>query len=339
MSRDVRVTGTEIVFACEPGETVLDAAERAGFAIPYSCRKGVCSTCEGRLSAGTAELRGRSRIEGPADDVLLCQTRPISDIDIAPQRITRAVPPERLAIDAKIHKITHLAGVAVVALRFPTGVRVKFRAGQYLTVALPDGDTRNYSMANPPHQNDGAVLHIRRVPGGRFSGAFLDGLAKGDTLKAELPFGEFCLDHDSDRPALLVATGTGFAPVKAIIEDQIKRGGGRRLHLYWGARHHEDLYLADLPTRWAAKYDWFTFTPVISRPDAGWTRRTGHVHRAVLDDHDDLSGHDVYACGNPDMTTAARADFVAQAGLDPQRFFCDAFVASGGVPPLAAVSG
>ncbi|WP_214366161.1 2Fe-2S iron-sulfur cluster-binding protein [Pseudonocardia sp. H11422] len=337
MTHDVRVAGTEIVFPCEPDEAVLDAAERAGFTMPYSCRKGVCSTCEGGLTAGAADVRGRGSLDGPADGVLLCQTRPRSDVEIAPQRIARREPPARKTVTAKIHKITHPADdVAVVALRFPIGVRAKFRAGQYLTVALPDGDTRNYSMANPPHQNDGALLHVRRVPGGRFSGEILGGLAKGDTLRVELPFGEFCLDADSDRPAVLLATGTGFAPVKSIVEDQVKRGDDRPLHLYWGARRQTDLYLADLPTQWARRYDWFTFTPVLSDPGAEWAGRTGHVHRAVLADHPDLRGHEVYACGNPAMTAAARDEFTSGAGLPADRFYSDAFVPSGDSQPVAS---
>jgi NAD(P)H-flavin reductase len=133
---------------------------------------------------------------------------------------------------------------------------------------------------------------------------------------------------------VLVATGTGFAPVKSMVEDQIKRSGDRRLHLYWGARSREGLYLAELPDRWAEKHDWFSFTPVLSRPDPAWSGRSGYVHGAVLADHADLGSHDVYACGNPDMTAAARADFAA-AGLDPDRFFCDAFVASGDARPIA----
>jgi NAD(P)H-flavin reductase/ferredoxin len=335
MTYDVRVAGTEIVFPCEPDEAVLDAAERAGFVIPYSCRKGVCSTCQGGLTAGTADVRGRGGIEGPAEDVLLCRTRPRSDLQIAPHRIARREPQVRRTLTAKVHKIIYQADdVAVLALRFPTGVRVKFRAGQYLTVTLPDGDTRNYSMANPPHRNDGVLLHVRRVPGGRFSGEILDGLAKGDTLQVELPFGEFCIDAQSQRPVLLVVTGTGFAPVRSIVEDQIRRGADRPMHLYWGARKEADLYQADVATTWAATHGWFSFTPVLSDPEAGWTGRTGHVHRAVLADVPDLRGHDVYACGNPAMTAAVHDEFAHIGGLPPDRCFSDAFVPSGDAAPV-----
>lgn len=332
----VTVAGTAISFPCEPGETVLDAAERAGYSIPYSCRKGVCSTCEGGLVSGRAEVRGRGLAEGPADGVPLCQTRPCSDLGVAPKRIAERGQPARKTVTAKVHRITRpCTDVVALQLRLPTGQRARFTAGQYLKVFLPDGDSRNYSMANPPHQNDSVQLHIRVVPGGRFSDGVLPGLAKGDPLTVELPYGEFSLDHDSDRPAVLVATGTGFAPVKSIAEDQLKRRADRPLHLYWGGRHEEDLYMNELAAGWAARAPWFTFTPVLSRPDPGWTGRTGWVHRAVLEDHPDLGGHEVYACGSPTMTGAAQADFTTLAGLDPDSFHCDAFLPSGEPAPVA----
>jgi NAD(P)H-flavin reductase/ferredoxin len=336
MTHDVRVAGTGIVFPCEPDEPVLDAAERAGFALPYSCRKGVCSTCEGGLRAGAVDVRGRGGLDAPADGVLLCRARPRSDLEIVPQRITRREPPVRKTLTATVHKITRpAADVTVVALRFPIGVRARFRAGQYLTVALPGGDTRNYSMANPPQKNDGALLHVRHVPGGRFSGEVATGLRKGDTVAVELPFGEFCLDDGSDRPVLIVATGTGFAPVRSIVEDLIARGVRRPVHLYWGARRQADLYLAEVVAGWAAAHGWFSFTPVLSRPDPGWTGRTGHVHHAVLADVPRLHGHDVHACGNPEMTTSARVAFTGAAGLPADRFFSDAFLPSGDAEPAA----
>jgi NAD(P)H-flavin reductase/ferredoxin len=327
---DVRVAGAEIVFGCRPGETVLDAAERAGYALPYSCRKGVCTSCAATLTEGSAQVPGQPPTEAPADSLLLCRAVPRSAVEIAPTRIERSEPPTRRTMAATVHKISYPApDVAVLALRYPIGKRVRFRAGQYLTVRLPDGDTRNYSMANPPHRNDAVSLHVRRVPGGHFSEDVLGGLRRGDQLTVELPFGEFTVDHDSVRPILLVVTGTGFAPAKSIVEDLVARRAERPVRLYWGARGAADLYLAGLAERWAAKYPWFRFTPVLSEPGAGWSGRAGAVHEAALADHPDLRGHDVYACGNPAMTAAARDGFGALAGLPPERFRSDAFLPTG----------
>jgi CDP-4-dehydro-6-deoxyglucose reductase/3-phenylpropionate/trans-cinnamate dioxygenase ferredoxin reductase subunit len=334
MSYLVTVADTDVAFPCDGDETVLDAAERAGFSLPYSCRKGVCSTCEAGLPAGSVEVRGRGPAQGPAQGVLLCQARPRSDLAIAPTRIARRGPPVRKVLDAKVFRVSRPAeDVTVLQLRFPTGVRAKFRAGQYLRVLLEDGDSRNYSLANPPHESDGAQLHIRHLAGGRFSHTLLPGLEKGASVRVELPYGEFSLNEESHKPVILVVTGTGFAPAKSIIEDQLKRGGGRPIHLYWGGRRREDLYLAELPAGWAARAPWFAFTPVLSQPGADWSGRTGRVHQAVLEDHPDLRGHEVYACGNPSMTAAAAEAFRDLAGLDPADFYCDAFVPSGAPEP------
>lgn len=330
MTFDVTVSGTDIIFSCESDETVLDAAERAGYSIPYSCRKGVCSTCEGGLAAGELQVRGQGIARGPATGVLLCQARPCSSVEISPKRIVRRAAPVRKMITTKVHRITRPnPDVVVLHLRFPPGVRAKFKAGQYLRVLMEGGDSRNYSMANPPHESDGVQLHIRHVPGGRFSEGVLAGLEKGDALKVELPYGEFSLDEDVDHPVILLGTGTGIAPLKSIIEDQIKRGGSRAMHLYWGARNSQDLYLADLPAQWSKRLPGFSFTPVLSEPELGWSGRTGWVHRAVLEDYPDLSAYQVYACGNPSMINATQKDFTSEGKLPPDAFFCDAFVHSG----------
>jgi CDP-4-dehydro-6-deoxyglucose reductase/3-phenylpropionate/trans-cinnamate dioxygenase ferredoxin reductase subunit len=238
-------------------------------------------------------------------------------------------------VTAKVYRIERpVEDVAIVQLRFPAGIRVKFLAGQYLRVKLADGDTRNFSMASPPHESDGVQLHVRRVPGGRFSEAALAALRKGDTLDVELPFGDFHLRPDSEKPMVCLATGTGFAPLKSMVEDLIKRGNQRPLHLYWGGRRRRDLYLADLPERWSARADWFRFVPVLSEPDPDWSGVTGLVHHAVLRDFADLSGRQVYACGNPGMVRQARRDFVATAGLLESDFFADPFVPSGNDPAI-----
>src|SRR5713226_7728408 len=241
MTFTVSVDASDIEFPCETGETVLDAAERAGYSLPYSCRKGVCATCEGDLRRGEVAV-GSRHFAGPSDDVLLCQARPRSNVLIHPRRIQRRDPDARKTVTAKVYRINRpVDDVAILQLRFPAGIRAKFLAGQYLRIKMPDGDTRNFSMANPPHESDGVQLHIRHVPGGRFSEGVLAELRPGDTLDVELPYGDFHLRPDSDKPVVCLATGTGFAPLKSIVEDLIKRGNKRPVHLYWGGRRARGL--------------------------------------------------------------------------------------------------
>ncbi len=330
MSFRVSIEGRDIAFTCETGETVLDAAERAGYALPYSCRKGVCSTCEGELCSGS--VAERSRIVEAPNGVLLCQAKPTSDLHILPKRIEKHDPSPRKTMMAAVYRISHSADdVTVLQLRFPAGERAKFKAGQYLRIVMPDGDTRNFSMANPPHISDGVELHIRQVPGGRFSGEILAALKPRDVLEVEIPFGDFYLRPDLGRTIVGIATGTGFAPFKAMIEDLIAQKCIRPFRLYWGARRKADLYLADLPQKWAARHSWFHFTPVLSEPDGEWDGRSGLVHDAVLHDIADFSTTDVFACGNPLMIEGARRACV-RAGLPEDRFFADPFVPTGAAP-------
>lgn len=333
MTHPITVAGTGTEIPCEPGQTVLEAAETAGWSIPYSCRKGVCTSCAGRLTSGALDVRGRGTVTGPADDVLLCRAEPLGPVEIAPRRVERREPPRRKTLPAIVYRVRRpTARVTLLDLRFPIGRRVPFRAGQFLNVALPGGDTRPYSLANPPHRNDAAELHVRSEPGGRFSAEIVGSLRRGDTLTVEAPFGTATLDDDG-APVVLLATGTGFAPVKSMVEDQIARRSTRPVHLYWGGRTEEDLYLRELPDRWAARYPWFDFTPVLSRPPAGWAGATGHVQDAALADHPDLRGHRVYACGNEAMTTGAFAALSRNAGLAEEHFQADAFVPA--ADPLA----
>jgi NAD(P)H-flavin reductase/ferredoxin len=329
MTFDVRVFDSNIAFPCEPGETVLDAAERAGYSIPYCCRKGACSTCESVLHQGVAEVGGEAA-RGPCGKVLLCRARPASDIVVAPKRIEKRGPVGRRRLKARVYRLYRpTPGVAVLHRRFPAGIRVKFRAGQYLRVIMADGDSRNFSMTNPPHHSDGVHLHIRHVSGGCFSETVLATLKTADMLDVELPFGEFFLREACDRPLVFLATGTGFAPISSIIEDLIKRGIERPTRLYWGARRRQDVYMRTLADTWTLRAGWLSFVPVLSNADPDWQGRNGLVHRAVLEDTPDLSSHQVYACGNPLMIEAASADFVALGKLPDAEFYTDPFVASG----------
>jgi CDP-4-dehydro-6-deoxyglucose reductase len=324
----IRVADRDIGFDCADGETLLDAAERAGFTLPYSCRKGVCFSCEGAIVAGEAEQRGRGAIAGPRSGVLYCQATPRSDLDIAPKRISTSAPPARKRISARVFRLHRPApDVTLLHLRYPPQDRVHFRAGQHLEVTLDDGSRRNYSMAGAPQETNATILHIRRIPGGRFSAAMMDALRPGDRLAIELPFGEFCLQEDDGRPVILLASGTGMAPVASILEDLARRSPDRHVDVYWGVRHEADLYLTGQVARWRSCLPRLRFTPVVSRPGPGWAGRTGQVPAAMLADHPDPSRNAVYACGSPAMVSLARELLIAN-GLPDVAFFSEAFVSS-----------
>jgi NAD(P)H-flavin reductase/ferredoxin len=325
MTFNISVADTEFRFPCEQNESVLDAAQRAGLEIPYSCRKGVCGTCKGRVLAGEVRAFSGDAL-GPAERaeglVLFCNARPRSDLVIKPRSIGKADPFARKTTTARVFRLVRLADdVMLVHLRFPAGIRARFKAGQHLNLILDNGERRDFSMANPPRESDGVQLHIRHVPGGAFTGYVFNELKRGDHLRLEIPFGDFTL-RESDKPMLFVAGSTGFAPIASIVEDMFIRGIERDMTLYWGARLRSGLY-SDLPEHWQDKHPRFKYVPVISDVEEPGIRH-GLVHQAVLADHPALAAFQAYVCGVPAMTNAARRDFLA-AGLPEDEFFCDAF--------------
>ena len=339
MSHLVRIDGSDVSFEARPGQTILDAAASHGIALPYSCRKGVCGNCKGRVLAGAlvAGTAGGSHESGisASDEHLLCRAQAASDLVIAPRSWQRIDPDARKTFKATVFR-NQLAApdVSVLQLRLPTGVRARFAAGQYLEVILPDGQRRAFSMANGPHENDGVQLHIRHMPGGGFTSTVVPALVKGDSLQIELPHGDFFLREDSERPLLFVAGGTGFAPIKSIIDAIIKRGIERPMTLFWGSRDPSGLYAAEVVAKWQRQRPALRYEPVVSDPvDASaWAGRRGLVHQAVLDSFESLSGFDVYACGAPVMVQALRTALQEQRGLPAERFFSDSFVSSPAIP-------
>jgi CDP-4-dehydro-6-deoxyglucose reductase len=215
----------------------------------------------------------------------------------------------------------------IIRLRLPASERLQFLAGQYIDILLKDGRRRSFSLANPPHDDELLELHIRNYPGGTFTEQVFGAMKEKDILRFEGPLGTFVLREDSDRPVIFLASGTGFAPVKGIIEHALHKGILRPMHLYWGCRTRDDLYLLELPRRWAGEHPGFRFTPVLSEPRESdrWSGRSGLVHRAVMEDYADLSRHQVYACGTPLMVEAAHRDFTRERGLPEDEFYSDAF--------------
>jgi CDP-4-dehydro-6-deoxyglucose reductase len=223
----------------------------------------------------------------------------------------------------------------ILYLKLPANERLMFLPGQYIDILLKDGSRRSFSMANAPHDDEFVQLHVRHVPGGSFTDHVFKTMKERDILRFEGPFGTFFLREESEKPCVLVASGTGFAPIKAVIEAAIQKGIARPMTLYWGARRPKDLYLNGLPERWVAEHPGFKYVPVISDalPEDSWKGRVGFVHRAVMEDFPDLSDHQVYACGVPIMVDSARRDFIQKCQLPENEFFADSFTTAADKAP------
>ncbi|MBE1160290.1 2Fe-2S iron-sulfur cluster-binding protein [Dyella acidiphila] len=320
-------------FGVMPGETVLEAAQRAGIALPYSCRAGVCGSCKALLLEGRCEYPHNPPAALDAHDrlqhaVLLCQAVPASNLVLQAREVTSVEDIARRRLIVQVSRKWQLApDVIGLHLQPAQGeLRLNWLPGQYLDVLLDDGRRRPFSIANGP-QADGVIeLHVRHVLGGGFTSWVSDVLREGDTLPIEGPLGTFVPREDSERPMVFMAGGTGFAPVKAIVEHFLALGTRRAIEVYWGARNREDLYLQPLAEGWAAQAHRLRFHAVLSDPQQAQAAgiRAGLVHEAVLHDQPDLAGHDVYMSGPPPMIDAGRRLFV-EAGLPEDRLYYDSF--------------
>ena len=320
-------------FDVMPGETVLEAAQRAGIALPYSCWAGVCGSCKAVLLDGRCEYPRNPPAALDANDrvhhaVLLCQAVPVSDLLLEAREVTSIEDVARRQLTVQVSRKWQLAP-DVIGLHLqpaPGELRLHWLPGQYLDVLLDDGRRRPFSIANGPRADGVIELHVRHVAGGGFTSWVSDALQEGDTLRIEGPLGTFVPREDSERPMVFMAGGTGFAPVKAILEHFMALGTRRSIDVYWGARNGGDLYLHALAEKWAATMPDLRFHAVLSDPEQARmaSMREGLVHEAVLEDRPDLSGHDVYMSGPPAMIDAGRKLFI-DAGLPEDRLYYDSF--------------
>jgi CDP-4-dehydro-6-deoxyglucose reductase len=327
MSFTVTISATGHAFEVEENETILDAAIRQHIGLPYGCRNGRCGSCAADLLAGEVRYHGSP----PAlDDVgagkcLPCQGFAASDLTVAVREAEGTADIEIKLLPVRVHAVDHLShDVVRLLLKLPDNQRLQFLAGQYLDFLLSDGRRRAFSIANAPHDDEYLELHIRHVDGGKFTDWVFSQMQERAILRIQAPLGTFVLDEDSDRPMIFMGGGTGFAPLKGQIEQAFEAGIERPMHLYWGVRGERDLYLRELPEKWAAEHDNFHFVPVLSEPDPTWSGRTGWVHQAVLQDFPDLSGHDLYMAGPPPMVNAGREAFGA-AGMPAAQMHFDSF--------------
>lgn len=328
----VTLTSSGKRFDAADGETVLEAAQRAGIALPYSCRSGACGSCKAVLVEGECSYPHNPPVAlaVPGHNrgaILLCQAVARSDIAIRAREIASVedIPHRRLEVEV-VEREALAPDVVGVWLRPVGGDRLNWLPGQYLDVVLPDGRHRPFSIANGPGPDGRIELHVRHVPGGGFTSWVYESLRVGDRLSIEAPLGTFVPREDSERPMLFMAGGTGFAPVKALVEHFIALGTRRHMSIYWGARIAADLYLADLATEWTRQAPNVSFIPVLSDPDAAKASglREGLIHEALLQDHPDLSAFDMYMSGPPAMIAAGRQFFI-DANLPEDRLFFDSF--------------
>jgi CDP-4-dehydro-6-deoxyglucose reductase len=326
-------------FQVEDGEAVLAAALRQGLVLPYGCKNGACGTCKGKIVSGTVDYGVYQPKALPDEDkargkALFCQAKPLSDLVIEARTIGAAKGIEVKMLPCRVQTLQRLADdVMALQLKLPANEKLVFLAGQFIEFLLKDGSRRSFSMANAPHDAELLQLHVRHVAGGQFTDHVFGRMKERDILRFEGPLGTFFLREDSAKPIVFVASGTGFAPIKSIIEAAVKKGIPRPMTLYWGGRRPKDLYMNALAEGWAAQGS-LKYVPVISEalPEDSWTGRSGFVHRAVMEDFPDLSGHQVYACGVPVMVDAARKDFTAACKLPEDEFYADSFTTQADLP-------
>ena len=317
--------------AVREGETLLDAGLRATVALPFDCRSGGCGVCKaallnGKIDYGVYQKSALSDEERSHGKFLLCCATALTDVEAEYQE--GAAVRERPVYTAQVESLERLApDVMLVGLRLPPERSIEFEAGQYINILLDDGDRRSYSFTTGPRKTDLVQLHVRRMPGGKFTTHVFEHMKPGDRLRFEGPLGSFVLREPSDRPLIFVAGATGFAPVKSLLEYAFEIGIRRPLYFYWGVRKRRDLYMAELPQRWQREHANFRFEAVLSDPgpEDEWEGRTGLVHEAILADFPDLSEFQIYACGSLKMVEAAKPAFIAQ-GLADGACFSDAFV-------------
>ena len=333
MSFQVSIQPSGHQFQCKEGETILQGALNNGIGLAYGCRNGACGSCKGRVVAGSVDY-GKHAPSILTDDektrgmALFCCARPLSELTIEAREVGAIKDLQVKILPSRVQAIERPADdVVVISLKLPANERLTYLAGQYIEFMLKDGKRRSYSMANAPHEDQLVQLHIRHMPGGHFTDHVFGKMKERDILRFEGPLGSFFLREESSKPIVFIASGTGFAPIKAIIEHAIHRETTRPMTLYWGGRRPKDIYMMDLCQSWQDKLPNFRFVPVVSDalPEDHWSGRDGFVHRAAMADFPDLSGHQVYACGAPIVVDSAKKDFIEHCGLPEDEFFADSF--------------
>ena len=333
MAYQVKIESSGHTFSVEVDESVLEAALRQGIELPYGCRGGSCGSCRARLIEGSVGYPddslppGLTPEEAAAGDALLCQARPQADLLIGVRELVTPTQIEVKNMPVRVSEMERLChDVHLLRLKLPATERLQFFAGQYIEILLKDGRRRAFSIANAPHADEYIDLHIRLIEGGEFTHYVFNEMQPKAILRIEGPFGQFYLREDSPRPILMMAGGTGYAPLKGMLEHAFHIGLQRPIHLFWGVRSLRDLYAHDQLVQWSREHANFSYTPVLSEPLASdaWDGETGLVLGSLLEQYPEPAGYDIYMSGPPAMVEAGRKSFLGR-GVPQEQMFSDAF--------------
>ena len=329
----VKNISSGITFMVNEGESILNAALRQGVMLPYSCKNGTCGSCKGRLESGDVHYPfhpplALSREEIGEGYALLCQAEPTENLVIRAREIEAVRDIHVRKMPARvIEKNLLTPDVMRLKIKLPDAQRLQFLAGQYLEIILADGKRRAFSIASSPQSEDIIELHIRHVEGGGYTGWVFDELKERDILRIEAPLGTFFIRNDqADRPMILMGGGTGFAPLKSMIEDLLAHHDKRPLHLFWGVRNSAELYMHEQAREWAEQNKHIQYSCALSEPQDEDQADSFHgfVHEAVLQQYPDLTDFDIYMSGPPAMIDAGRTAFL-ENGAEQRRIFFDSF--------------
>ena len=320
------------IFTVDESETLLDGALRQGSAFNYSCRSGSCGSCQavlvsGEVDPGEFSAKALSDTARAAGGILLCQARAQSDLVIEATELPPGVALPIRTLPCRVIELEKAChDVMVLHLKLPQNQAFDYLPGQYIDILLRDGRRRSFSIANTAGTDGNLELHVRHVPGGHFTRQVFETMKVRELLRFQGPFGTFFLREEPKMPAILVAGGTGLAPIKAMLEAALAQNTTRPFHLFWGVRSRADLYFDEQIKIWEQNYAGLDYTPVLSEPKETdqWHGETGWVHEAVLQRFPDLTGVEIYASGPPPMIEALKIPF-AEHGLSPDRLFFDSF--------------
>lgn len=319
------------VFIGASGSSLLDAATQAGVFLPYSCKTGRCSTCKCKVVKGQTRVlqpeTGLTEREKSEGWILSCVRSAETDLTIEVDDLGGVVLPAAKTFPCRVNHLEKLApDVIQVKLRLPPTADFNFIPGQYINVIGVSGIRRSYSIANSGFQDKLLELHIRAVENGALSEYWFKQARVNDLLRLNGPLGTFVLRDTPDRDLIFLATGTGIAPVKAMLELLLHNSANqtyRSVTVMWGGRVPTDFYF-DVG-RIAGK---FKYIPVLSRADTSWLGARGYVQDELLSLLPDLSQAVVYACGSNSMIHSAR-EILMKNGLPIKCFYSDAFLPSG----------